>query len=545
MPVVDLFSGPGGLAEGFAAFRSPEGRRRFHVALSIESDCDAHRTLRLRAFLRQFPTIFPSEYYDFLNGTVPEEPDWKALYPGQWADACDETRCLELGTRRASIFLRKRTQTIREEHRGRTVLLGGPPCQSYSVIGRSRNVGNTKYNAKRDKRLSLYKQYAQVLARLRPAVAVMENVKGILSAQRNGKLIFPQVVRSLRHAGGSDSYRLFALAAPSGVCSWDEGMSPSNFLVNAENHGVPQSRHRVFVICVRRDLAETLPEKCLPRLEGADGIASVNDVIGAMPRLRSRLSRGDGPEAWQDAVRAACDLVDEHRPMMDSAEEKRFRRALVEARSTAHGTTLPCRDARGWAALPEHCPPELRDWIFDWKVERLPNNETRAHMPSDLARYLFAATFARTFGRSPKRHDFPPAFAPNHVNWHTGSFDDRFRVQVANQPGTTVTSHIAKDGHYFIHPDPRQCRSLTVREVARLQTFRDNYFFHGSRSKQYIQVGNAVPPFLAHQIARTLWNILDHHDRIEEHSRRRVTERSRRKPASRLRVLPGAATETA
>ena len=545
MPVVDLFSGPGGLAEGFATFRSPKGRRRFHVALSIESDRDAHRTLLLRAFLRQFPTSFPSEYYDFLNGTITGEPDWKALYPGQWVDACDETKCLELGTRLASIFLRKRIQTIREEHGGRTVLLGGPPCQSYSVIGRSRNLGNTRYNAKQDKRLSLYRYFAQVLAWLRPAVAVMENVKGILSAERNGKPIFPRVLRSLRDAGHADSYRLFALSAPSGGCAWDEGLSLSDFLVNAEDHGVPQSRHRVFVICVRRDLAETLPEKCLPRLEGADGIASVNDVIGAMPRLRSRLSRGDSPDAWQEAVRAACDLVDEHQPMMDSAEEKRFRRALAEARSTAYGTALPCRDARGRVALPEHCPPELRKWIFDGKLERLPNNETRAHMPSDLARYLFAATFARTFGRSPKRHDFPPAFAPNHANWLSGSFDDRFRVQVANQPGTTVTSHIAKDGHYFIHPDPRQCRSLTVREVARLQTFRDNYFFHGSRSKQYIQVGNAVPPFLAHQIARTLWNVLDHHDRIEVRSRRRVTERSRREPATRLRDLPGAATETA
>ena len=142
----------------------------------------------------------------------------------------------------------------------------------------------------------------------------MENVKGILSAERDGKPLFPRVLRSLRDAGHADSYRLFALSAPSGVCAWDEGLSLSDFLVSAENHGVPQSRHRVFVICVRRDLAETLPEECLPRLEGADGIASVNDVIGAMPRLRSRLSRGDSPDAWQDAVRAACDLVDEYQP---------------------------------------------------------------------------------------------------------------------------------------------------------------------------------------------------------------------------------------
>lgn len=536
VPVVDLFSGPGGLAEGFAAFRGPADRRRFSVALSIENDRDAHRTLQLRAFLRTFGTDFPPEYYEFLNGTLTEEPDWEARYPGRWATARYETQCLELGTSGASNFLRQRLERLQEEHRGRTVLLGGPPCQSYSVIGRSRNVRNSKYDARKDKRLSLYRQYARALAWLRPAVAVMENVKGILSAKRNERPIFPLVLRTLRHAGGTDSYRLFALVAASGDSHWDEGRDPGDFLVHAEDHGVPQSRHRVFVICVRSDLAETLPEKSFPRLESADRIVPVNDVIGVMPKLRSRLSRGDDSGAWQDAVREACDLVEGHQRIMTPDEQKRFRRALHSARTAADGAALPWRDARGRTALPARCPPELRDWLFDGEIERLPNNETRAHMPSDLARYLFAATFARTFGRSPKRHDFPSAFAPNHVSWHTDNFDDRFRVQVANQPGTTVTSHIAKDGHYFIHPEPRQCRSLTVREVARLQTFPDNYFFHGSRSKQYIQVGNAVPPFLARQIARALWNVLRHHDR--------TGARSHRRPAARARLRPAVAAET-
>ena len=512
VPVVDLFSGPGGLAEGFAALKDPAGQPRFSVVLSIEKDPIAHRTLLLRGFLRKFQSGYPAAYYDFLNGVLAQEPDWASLFPREWQEACDETLRLTLGTSEAGSLVREQITGIRDTHGDRTVLLGGPPCQPYSVVGRARNAGNAKYDPANDGRQSLYLEYAQVLEQLQPAVAVMENVKGMLSARYNDRPIFSDVMDSLMHAGGTDRYRLYSLASPHVGRSWDEGLSPGDFLVRAEQHGLPQSRHRVFVICIRRDVAANLPRDLLPTLDRGETRVSVGDVIGAMPMLRSRLSRHDDDTSWQQALVKAHGLALRNMPAMPSDMKREFRFALDCALASTKGTAPPCREAQGGTDFSDACPAGLHDWIFDPKLTRLPNNETRGHIEEDIARYLYAAAYACASGRSPRARDFPGALAARHRSWNTGKFDDRFRVQLRGRPSTTITSHISKDGHYFIHPDPAQCRSLTVREAARLQTFPDNYFFHGGRTQQYVQVGNAVPPFLAWQIARQLWPVLEHGD---------------------------------
>ena len=305
VPIVDLFSGPGGLAEGFAAVKDLFGRPCFNVVLSIEMDPIAHRTLLLRGFLRKFGAGFPAEYYNFLNGIVSREPDWANLYPREWREACYETQCLTLGTPDANSFVQRRITEIRAAHGGRTVLLGGPPCQSYSVVGRARNASNVLYDPVKDKRQSLYREYAWVLGQLQPAIAVMENVRGMLSAKHSGQAIFPDIMESLANAGGKDRYRLYSLSASHLGRSWKNGLSPEDFLVRAEEHGIPQRRHRVFVVCIRHDVAATLVKDLLPTLDRGKAAVSLHDIIGHMPALRSRLSRDDNGTSWQQALKKA------------------------------------------------------------------------------------------------------------------------------------------------------------------------------------------------------------------------------------------------
>ncbi|MDE0533106.1 MAG: DNA cytosine methyltransferase [Albidovulum sp.] len=509
--VIDLFAGPGGLGEGFSEHRTLDGHRPFNIALSVENNKAAWRTLRLRAFLRRFGDEFPPRYYKFLadGGT---EPDWGKLHPAEWQAACSEVQLQTLGTPEAAAALQPVLAKLAGERRLGTVVIGGPPCQAYSLVGRARNRGVPTYDPAKDKRHFLYSEYILILKKLQPAAFVMENVKGMLSASVKGQAIFEQILNDLRKCGSNGNYVLlpFDTRSKPGTdlhANW----KPQDFIVRSERFGVPQSRHRVIIIGLHHDLAANLPTRswspeCLERTE----LASVENVLRSLPHLRSGLSRStDNSDAWRVVVDRAMTQVckvmsNSNEPGADKVH-KRACELLTYFRLVGH--ELP-RKSRHYRNERGNCPQALHDWLVDPHLKGLANHESRSHMPRDLARYFFASVHAEIHGRSPNASAFPAELAPNHRNWSTGKFADRFRAQPWSSPSSTVTSHIAKDGHYYIHPDPLQCRSLTVREAARLQTFPDNYMFAGNRTEQYVQVGNAVPPFLARQVAAFVHSLL-------------------------------------
>jgi DNA (cytosine-5)-methyltransferase 1 len=195
IPVIDIFAGPGGLGEGFSALGSG-GMPAFKIKLSLEKDFNAHSTLRLRAFYRQFQKAdVPDDYYKVLR----RELDVAELYtrfPSEARAANDEAVLFTLGEETWT----EAEGLIEKALNGATkwLLIGGPPCQAYSVIGRSRNKGKEEYKAKDDARHFLYREYLRILGRFRPSVFVMENVKGLLSSKPEGSLIFDTILNDLK-----------------------------------------------------------------------------------------------------------------------------------------------------------------------------------------------------------------------------------------------------------------------------------------------------------------------------------------------------------
>lgn len=488
--IIDLFAGPGGLGEGFSAFASKKNHSPFKVKISIEKEKFAHETLVLRAFYRQFSKT-PKEYYQYLRSEISKKYLFEQ-FPVEIKKAQAEVYQVELGDKKYphdEVIKRIKSQINNPKE---SIVIGGPPCQAYSLAARSKMSKNN--NFENDPRHTLYREYLKIIADIKPAAFIMENVKGILSSKLNGEYIFDRILADTRTPlkikkphkktfNNSETYTIYSLS----TAKPPKELKKTDFLIKCEDYGIPQCRHRVILLAVRNDLKlKHAPTILHPKKKQTN----IFDVLSDLPKIRSGLSKkgDDNMLSWKKNIL------------------RKFKNAKVYNNLTRGAEFISIKKVISK-------PKAFSSWFYDKKIGGVLNHSARSHIASDLHRYHYSANFGLKYNISPKLGDFPKGLLPNHKNVKKALkskslFSDRFRVQLANKPATTITSHISKDGHYFIHYDPKQCRSLTVREAMRIQTFPDNYKFEGPRTSQYQQAGNAVPPLLARDIAKIVFNLL-------------------------------------
>lgn len=532
------------MGEGFAAYSGNNGIR-FDIRLSIESNASACETLRLRSFYRRSSGKARKDYYRFVNG----EMALQELYElhKEIHDEINNHEVWEVtlgGDGFSEDELHRRVASAIGDT-GDWLLIGGPPCQAYSTAGRARNKGKTDYDPGNDDRHFLYQEYLRIISMHWPTVFVMENVPGMLSSKAGGKdRIFDRIHSDLHDpvgATGPDTgiahnkarrhYYHIRPLDPDAVQKNDlfgrDFHRASDFIVNSEEFGVPQTRQRVVLVGVRDDVTDLRPllhrtyDKPITVREAITGLPTIRSGLSRTDRVRDYPDENDEREIWRQALHTALEsqwLKDLYDQGFSDVADKVKNVVTVQGMDIRRVPLIrggdlvkTGRNGINYSKLEPH--KKLCSFISDKNITKVRNHWAREHMLSDLHRYLFVSVFGLLKGSSPKLRDFPEDLLPNHRNVDKAlshdNFADRFRVQLWDAPSTTVVSHLARDGHYFIHPDPWQCRSITVREAARLQTFPDNYVFRGNKGDQFVQVGNAVPPWLARQIASSIADLLN------------------------------------
>jgi len=330
IPVIDLFAGPGGLCEGFSSIVDGSGSPCLPVKVSIEKDAIAHRTLMLRALFRKFPKgKAPRSYYQYVRGEITREaflalPDVK----DKAEEAGKEARCAELGVTPHEII----DGWIREALAGCEdwILIGGPPCQAYSVAGRSRLRPKDPGAFENDKRHFLYIEYLRIIQEFSPTVFVMENVKGMLTSKNGGSKIFERILADLSNPREGLSYQVRSF-----VVHGDD-LDPNDYVIEADDYGVPQSRHRVILFGIRSDVAAATPALAqnpeMFLLEKCERKVGVNAALSGLPPLRSRLSREqDSSEAWLSVMKSAPKSLKGWRAPLRTEIEAQMAKALKKA----------------------------------------------------------------------------------------------------------------------------------------------------------------------------------------------------------------------
>jgi DNA (cytosine-5)-methyltransferase 1 len=455
---VDLFAGCGGISEGFH-------QAGFGTLAQVEMNESACRTLRTRQIFFELKGRHKlSIYNEYVKGNISLEQIYS-----DFPDIRDAVshRVLEVTLSDESIqSVIQRIEKSVDFHNpphSINVFLGGPPCQPYSIINRAwvkKDLKDRKKDIlKRDeieKKNFLYRHYLELLRHFQPDVFVYENVPGLFSATSGGQQIFRKLIKDF-----SDLSPSYTIIPPLDKVA----EQPHDYILNSVNFGVPQTRRRLILIGFKEGLEEKNP-----------GIF----------RMYEKLQRKKKPENMQITVEDAISDLPELEP--------------------GHG------DNRFFSEYSEKIP--LTPYQKKMKKNSLGvlNHFARAHMQTDLNRYRFFIENYEKTGRAAILKDLiaeRPDLTPEHKSENNNKFVDRFKVQWWSKPASTITAHLSKDGHYFIHPDITQCRSFTVREAARCQSFPDNFFFEGPRTEQFRQIGNAVPPLLARAIGKSIHKELE------------------------------------
>jgi DNA (cytosine-5)-methyltransferase 1 len=438
MVVIDLFSGAGGLSEGFH-------RLGFRFAAKVEKDkwaCETLKTRMMYHFLKKQKDL--DTYFSYLRSSESHKdidqnreevfkkyPDLKGLLemvvlnrkfgnPNNDKDATSTTQIIE----EITASLKKQDMTSVD------LIIGGPPCQAYSLVGR----GRMKKSADKDPRNYLFYYYLNVVNHFKPKVFVFENVPGIISAKKG------KVFETIKEEFDRSGYYLLS----------GENEDDLKNVLDFSDYGIPQRRKRVLLFGFQKKLNFKYPNFGKYKFAWKDDLTTKN-VLYDLPALNP----GEGNDYFYG----------------------------------------------------DYSETHLTDFQRKMREDSIGVLNHKARLVRKLDREIYNMAIEKAAQGLQLRYDELPERLQTHKNRE--SFLDRFRVHRENELPHTVVAHISKDGHYNIHPDPVQCRSLTVREAARIQTFPDNYIFEGPRTHQYVQVGNAVPPLMSEIIARSIKEMLD------------------------------------
>ena len=409
MNYIDLFAGAGGLSEGFTSIG-------FNPIAHVEMNYDACQTLKTRAvyyYLKQNGKL--DEYKRYLRRDISKDELYNLVPEIVLKSVIHQTMSAE---NMPALFELIDSLKIEQHIDQVDLIVGGPPCQAYSLVGRAVKSDNMVG----DPRNYLYKLYIEVLKKYTPTMFVFENVPGLLTA--NGGQYFEDMKKAFKAAGYTIDHAV----------------------LNAKSFDVLQDRRRVILIGWKKELPYEYPtfEEKVPNY-------TVNELLSDLPSIQS-------------------------------GEENN------EYTSSKYSTYLETTGIR------------KKDDVLTWHI-------ARPHIDRDRMIYKKVITAWFEEKKRIKYTDLPEELC-THRN--RTAFLDRFKVVASDMPTChTMMAHISKDGHYFIHPDINQARSITVREAARIQSFPDDFYFEGSRTAAFTQVGNAVPPLMAKGIAEKIKEMLE------------------------------------